>query len=135
VKRTQSCHTRWLIGLSAFGTLLLLIGCSQTPSGSGSGSSGSGSSATASGGSAVEKGRAVYASFRCAQCHQIGGQGGSGGPDLSRVGANPARTPEWLKEHIKNPRAHSPSSRMPGYEGKIPDADLDHLVTYLSSLK
>lgn len=135
MKRTLRRHTCWLTGLSAFGTLLLLIGCSQTPSSSESGSGGSGSSATASGDSAVETGRAVYASFRCAQCHQIGGQGGSGGPDLSRVGANPARTPEWLKEHIKNPRAHTPSSRMPSYEGKISDADLDHLVAYLGSLK
>lgn len=135
MKHTRPLPARGLTGLAAFGTLLLLVGCSQTPSGSESGSGGSGGGTTASGGSAVEKGKAVYASFRCAQCHRIGGQGGSGGPDLSRVGANPSRTPEWLKEHIKNPRAHSPSSRMPGFEGKIPDADLDNLVAYLGSLK
>jgi mono/diheme cytochrome c family protein len=135
LKITLCRHVRWLTGLAAVGALAILVGCSQTPSTNESGSTGSGGNTTASGGSAIEKGKSVYASFRCAQCHQIGGQGGSGGPDLSRIGANTSRTPQWLKEHIKNPRAHSPSSRMPSFEGKIPDADLDNLVAYLGSLK
>ena len=57
------------------------------------------------------------------------------GPDLTRVGADPSHTPQWLAEHVKNPRSQNPTSRMPAFEGKISDQDLLALGTYLASLK
>ena len=57
------------------------------------------------------------------------------GPDLTRVGADPTHTPPWLVEHVKNPRAQHPSSRMPAFEGRISDQDLAALGAYLASLK
>jgi cytochrome c2 len=57
------------------------------------------------------------------------------GPDLGKVAFDPAHTPEWLAEHVRNPKAHRPASRMPPYEGKINDDDMKVLVDFLASLK
>ncbi|HZP83728.1 MAG TPA: cytochrome c [Chthonomonadaceae bacterium] len=97
----------------------------------------SGGSAPAAQGDAslVDAGKAVYASNGCARCHSLGGQGGRMGPDLTRVGADTAHTPQWLIEHIKNPKTHNPASRMPAFEGRINDKDLNALGAYLASLK
>jgi mono/diheme cytochrome c family protein len=78
----------------------------------------------------------------CTKCHAIGGSGGpsggfgpgkSRGPDLGTVGTK--RSQDWLMEHVRNPKAHNPQSRMPGFEGKIDQADLRALGEYLASLK
>jgi mono/diheme cytochrome c family protein len=83
----------------------------------------------------VASGRAVYEKQGCANCHAVNGQGGRKAPDLSRVGADAEHTPEWLVEHIKNPKAHNPRSSMPAFAGKIDDKDLLALGAYLASLK
>jgi mono/diheme cytochrome c family protein len=86
-------------------------------------------------------GKKVYDSLDCSRCHSVGGFAGGGGqkkgrgPDLSRVGANPTHTVEWLSDHVRNPRSHRPQSRMPGYEEKISREDLRSLAEYLASLK
>jgi mono/diheme cytochrome c family protein len=60
--------------------------------------------------------------------------GGMGrGPALDKVGAK--RTRDWIVAHIRNPKGHNPQSRMPGFEGKIKDGDLQALADYLASLK
>ncbi|HZT78737.1 MAG TPA: cbb3-type cytochrome c oxidase subunit II [Gemmataceae bacterium] len=62
------------------------------------------------------------------------GKGGRAkGPDLAHVGTK--HPSDWLIEHVRNPKAHKPQSRMPGYEGKIGNDDLKALGDYLSSLK
>jgi len=86
-------------------------------------------------------GNKVYEANRCARCHAIAGQaadaGGQGrrgkGPDLSKVGAK--RDRDWIVEHVRNPKTHSPNSRMPPFGEKINDADLQSLADYLASLK
>jgi mono/diheme cytochrome c family protein len=80
-------------------------------------------------------GKPVFDANGCARCHSIGGQGGRMGPDLTRVGADPSHTPQWLVAKVKNPRATNPSSRMPPFDGKINDKDLLALSAYLASLK
>lgn len=86
-------------------------------------------------------GKRVYDSLDCSRCHSMGGSAGGGmkkrgpGPDLSRVGANPSHTVEWISEHVRNPRSHRANSRMPGYEEKISREDLRSLAEYLASLK
>jgi cbb3-type cytochrome oxidase cytochrome c subunit len=57
------------------------------------------------------------------------------GPDLAKVGADPNHTVEWLAEHIRNPKAHKPESRMPAFAGRISDDELKPLTEYLASLK
>ena len=103
-------------------------------------------------------GRKVFDSNGCARCHTIGGpqvaggppmaggppggkgmkggkMGGTKGPDLAKVGADPAHTVEWLSQHIRNAKSHKPDSRMPPYEGKIKPDDVKALAEYLASLK
>ncbi len=62
------------------------------------------------------------------------GMGGPGGPELTLVGTD--RTKEWLIEQIRFPQKHKPGSKMPPYgPDKISDSDLNHLASYLASLK
>jgi mono/diheme cytochrome c family protein len=90
----------------------------------------------------VATGQGVFQANNCSRCHSVGGGGGGGmrgrglrGPDLSRVGAKPSRTVDWLAEQIRNPQSHRPDSRMPGYAGKISEDDIHALAVYLASLK
>ena len=69
------------------------------------------------------------------QCLGGGGEGKGGKHvGLSRVGSK--RNVEWLMEHVRDPKSHTPSSRMPGYgEDRISAKDLRSLGEYLASLK
>jgi putative heme-binding domain-containing protein len=53
-----------------------------------------------------EKGKALYNSSGCPACHMISGQGGSIGPELTRIGA--ARGVAGLKARLLNPGANLP---------------------------
>jgi Ca2+-binding EF-hand superfamily protein len=55
------------------------------------------------------------------------------GPDLGTVGVR--HNMDWLKSQIRQPKSHKKNARMPSFEGKIKDDDLDALVEYLASLK
>jgi cbb3-type cytochrome oxidase cytochrome c subunit len=57
-------------------------------------------------------------------------------PDLSKVGADPEHSVEWLMAHVRSPKTHNPESTMPPYdENKINDNDLRALAEFLASLK
>ena len=111
------------IGLAAF--LLGMTGCARNEQGGGGG----GDAAL------IAAGKTAFSANNCGRCHAVGGQGGGRAPDLSHVGAEAGRTPEWLTAHIKNPKTHNPTSRMPAFEGRINEADLHALGVYLASLK
>ena len=81
--------------------------------------------------SAIAAGKAVFDANGCARCHGGGGRA----PDLSHEGSDPNHTPQWLAQHVKNPQSQNPRSRMPAFEGKISDQDLQSLGVYLASLK
>lgn len=51
-------------------------------------------------------GRQIYEARGCARCHQIGQDGSTFGPNLTRVGA--ARSYDYLKESVLNPSADIP---------------------------
>ena len=53
-----------------------------------------------------QKGEALYNSSGCSACHMIAGQGGSVGPELTRIGA--MRGAANLKERLQNPGANLP---------------------------
>jgi cbb3-type cytochrome oxidase cytochrome c subunit len=58
------------------------------------------------------------------------------GPELTRVGQDPAHTAEWIQAHIRNPKSHKQQSRMPPFgPDKITDEKLKELADYLASLK
>ncbi len=53
-----------------------------------------------------QKGAALFKSSGCSACHMVAGQGGSIGPDLTRIGA--ARGPTGLKQRLLDPAANLP---------------------------
>jgi len=57
----------------------------------------------------------------------------SRGPDLGTVGNRHDK--DWLKTQIRQPKSHKKNARMPSFEGKIKDDDLNALAEYLASLK
>jgi cytochrome c oxidase cbb3-type subunit III len=54
-----------------------------------------------------ENGRRMYARHGCSGCHQIGSQGSTYGPDLTRIGG--ARSVKYLEESIVDPNADIPA--------------------------
>jgi cytochrome c oxidase subunit 2 len=90
-----------------------------------------GAGAPKSSGSAGEQ---VFAANGCGNCHTVGTKIARGGPDLSHVGAK-GNSEQWLMDKIKNPQAANPRSRMPKYEGRISEAEMKQLASYLISLK
>src|SRR5438128_1826596 len=77
-------------------TLPVMSGCAKNDS-----------NAAASDPALIASGKAVFDANGCARCHSGGGRA----PDLSRVGADPSHTPQWLAEHVKNPKSQNPASR------------------------
>lgn len=53
-----------------------------------------------------QKGEAVFKSSGCTTCHMIDGEGGSIGPDLTRIGSE--RGPTNLKDRLLDPAANLP---------------------------
>ncbi len=97
---------------------LALFGCSKTsPEG------------VAAPSVAVGNGKAVFEASNCGNCHGPG----KNAPDLSKIGGE--HDAIWIVAHVKNPKVHNPGSRMPGYEGKISETDLQAMGSYLASLK
>jgi cytochrome c oxidase cbb3-type subunit III len=54
-----------------------------------------------------QKGKTVYSASGCANCHMIDGQGGSSGPDLSKVGT--VRSAVLLRNILLDPGANLPT--------------------------
>lgn len=61
-------------------------------------------------------GQALFQSSGCSGCHMVDGQGGSVGPDLSRIGD--MRGPASLKERLVDPGANLPQSGTGFYTAK-----------------
>lgn len=90
------------------------------------------------------KGRELYREMHCSGCHQIDGQGGAVGPDLSAFadkdpsnfsyenleGNHSKQT--WVMEHFKNPQKVSPGSPMRIYA--MNDHQIECLTNYVLSL-
>jgi len=109
--------------------------------------------------SPIERGKQVYLSEGCINCHSqyirpnssdeiIWGKGPSmdeiktqqpvlignrrQGPDLSNIGTR--RSSTWLKQHFINPQAFAVGSSMPSYAHLFEDGRGDDLIAYLSNL-
>lgn len=70
----------------------------------------------------------------CARCHGAGGQR-KNAPDLSHFGSDPEHTAQWIADYVKNPKSKDPGSRMPPFEGKLPDDKIQAIAAYVASLK
>jgi cytochrome c oxidase cbb3-type subunit 3 len=74
-----------------------------------------------------QKGREVYESAGCANCHMINGEGGDSGPDLSNIGA--LREPGYLHTTILYPGSDLPQQHLFLETGGKLDYLFVHLVT------
>ncbi len=75
---------------------------------------------------------------RCTKCHAAGDtprKGKGKGPDLSHVAAEPEHTTDWIAAHVRNPKAHEPTSKMPAFETKLKPEEIKLVAEYLSTLK
>lgn len=81
----------------------------------------------------VAYGRTLYRQEGCFMCHQLDGEGGKVGPDLSLEGTR-GRTNEWLVGHFKNPPGYTPGSIMPPFKN-LTDDQLQALTAFLQSQK
>ena len=80
----------------------------------------------------VKNGEKLFHSSGCIGCHQVNGQGGAVGPDLSDEGTK-GRSRDWLTTQIRNPKAHDPNSIMPPFSS-LSDQDVGFLADFLLSL-
>jgi cbb3-type cytochrome oxidase cytochrome c subunit len=65
----------------------------------------------------------------CLECHRFQGRGGYLGPDLTAVTAR--RSPEWIRQQLKNPRKNEPGSRMPPYD-YLSSREIRAIISYLA---
>jgi len=55
---------------------------------------------------------------------------------VSLAGVGSRRSLDYLREHVRDPKSHVPTSRVPGYgEDRVSAKDLRALAEYLASLK
>jgi ubiquinol-cytochrome c reductase cytochrome b subunit len=69
----------------------------------------------------------------CASCHMVDGEGGSVGPDLSRIGSQ--RDAKWLRDWITQPDAVDPVANMPAFGEALSEEEMTVLVNYLAARK
>jgi mono/diheme cytochrome c family protein len=78
-------------------------------------------------------GRKLYSQEGCMGCHQLNGEGGKVGPDLTIEGTR-GRSDEWLVGHFKDPSSYSPGSAMPSFN-QLTDDQLHALTVFLQNEK
>jgi len=81
----------------------------------------------------ISYGRKLYVQEGCLGCHQLNGEGGKAGPDLTLEGAR-RRSDEWLIGHFKDPSAYTPGSVMPSFN-HLNDDQLRALTRFLQTEK
>lgn len=78
------------------------------------------------------KGKKIYESSRCPECHTLNGKGGSAGPNLTYVGNRRSRN--FIIQQLKDPKKNDPNTNMPSF-GSLSEQDISALADYLSNLK
>ncbi len=81
----------------------------------------------------IQYGKTLYRQEGCFMCHQLNGEGGKVGPDLSVEGTR-GRTNQWLIGHFKDPPAYTRGSIMPAFKN-LTDDQLAALTAFLQIQK
>lgn len=84
-------------------------------------------------GDLIAYGKTFYRQEGCFTCHQLNGEGGRVGPDLTAEGTR-GRTDNWLVGHFKNPPAYTLGSMMPAFTN-LTDVQLRALTEFLQRQK
>jgi ubiquinol-cytochrome c reductase cytochrome b subunit len=86
--------------------------------------------------SEVARGKELFESTGCKNCHMVHGMGGSVGPELAGPTLK-GKSRQWLMEQITNSRAHfpkgGPKTSMTAFSN-LSKTQLDDIVSYLMSL-
>ena len=81
----------------------------------------------------IAYGKTLYRQEGCFMCHQLDGQGGKVGPDLTSEGTR-GRTDAWLVGHFKDPSAYTRGSIMPSFKN-LTETQLQALTVFLQHQK
>src|SRR5437867_6904730 len=81
----------------------------------------------------IKYGKTLYRQEGCFMCHQLNGEGGKIGPDLTTESKR-GRTDDWLVGHFKDPPAYTAGSIMPPFKN-LTDVQLKALTAFLQSQK
>ena len=81
----------------------------------------------------IKYGKTLYKQEGCFMCHQLNGEGGAVGPDLTVEGSR-GRTNEWLIGHFKDPSDYVHGSVMPAFSN-LTNEQLQALTTFLQNQK
>jgi ubiquinol-cytochrome c reductase cytochrome b subunit len=73
---------------------------------------------------------AVFARH-CIGCHVIDGDGGTDGPELSKIGAK--HDQPTLRRWIADPESVNPDAEMPSFQKRLTPEELDAIAAYLAS--
>ena len=79
----------------------------------------------------VQYGKTLYRQEGCFMCHQLNGEGGKVGPDLTVEGTR-GRSDEWLIGHFKDPVAYTQGSLMPPFKN-LTDEQLKAFTAFLQN--
>jgi mono/diheme cytochrome c family protein len=66
-------------------------------------------------------------------CHKLDGQGGTVGPNLSKVGSR--RDYETIRAIIEDPLSNYDQSEMPPFGDKLPKEQIQAMARYLATRK
>jgi mono/diheme cytochrome c family protein len=94
---------------------------------------GTGQEATGSLPQLIQYGKTLYRQEGCFMCHQLNGEGGKVGPDLTIEGTR-GRSEDWLIGHFKDPPAFTPGSIMPPFKN-LTGEQLRALTAFLEAQK
>jgi ubiquinol-cytochrome c reductase cytochrome b subunit len=74
----------------------------------------------------------VFARY-CIVCHTVEADGGTDGPDLTRIGQN--RDAAWLKQWITDPAEMNEDAEMPAFGDKLSEEELTAIASHLAAKK
>ncbi|HEY2910711.1 MAG TPA: cytochrome c [Gemmataceae bacterium] len=79
-------------------------------------------------------GNAVF-DKNCHGCHSVAADGKAKkkGPNLSKAGTT--HDAEWLAEHVRNPKVHTPTSNMPAFASKLSAEEIKNVAEFLATMK
>ncbi len=78
----------------------------------------------------VPDGAAIFRNEGCINCHSFKGKGGELCPDLTAV--TQRRTEDWIRDQIRNPKQHNPTSMMPSFS-QLSRREVNAIIKYLKS--
>jgi mono/diheme cytochrome c family protein len=81
--------------------------------------------------------------LHCARCHAQAGEpsgpgvGGSRGPNLAKIGAEPGHNAEYLAAYIRDPKSVKADAKklMPAFGDKLSEAQIKELAEWLAAKK